>query len=257
MRVVIIEDEKKAAQRVSELLSSIDDTIEVVAMVDSIEASVAHFESHPHPDLVLSDIQLADGLCFEIFNSVKVSCPIIFLTAFDQYMVEAFNTNAVSYLLKPINREQLERALLKLKDMQEAFGAPQSDKQLSQIEALVAQLSLSTNFKKTLIVNRGERIIPLSVQDIAYLYSKGKLLLVTTFSGEEYLYSSTLDEMDEMLDGALFFRANRQFIINRNAISSIERYFNRKLSLKLSVIVPEQIVVSRIKAQPLLDWLEG
>ncbi len=260
MNILIIEDEALAAKRLSEIITKIDDSIRIVGIVDSIEQGVEWFTENPSPELIFSDIELADGVSFEIFRQVKIESPIIFCTAYNQYTMEAFEINAISYILKPITREQVAKALEKFYTMREIF-TPKSDTSAynDQIEGLLKLIGgkgASQQYKSTLMMNAGEKIIPLSVDDIAYIYATSSGLQVTTKSGKEYGYNSTLDELEAQLDGNKFFRASRQFIIPHSSIQSIERYFNRTLVVKLHYKTPEAVNISRLKAKAFLEWME-
>lgn len=251
MNVLIIEDEARAARELVSILSIIDNTIKVASVIDSVTKAVHWFELNPQPDLILSDIQLSDGLCFEIFERIKVDSPIIFCTAFDEYLMNAFDSNAISYLLKPITKEKVEKALDKLRRLKSAF-----EKQLTatSIEKLLRQLKYK--YKTALLVNLKEKIIPVQVKEIAFFYLDKTVIIITTFDNQKYHLPSSLDEIEKMLDPSFFYRANRQFLINRKAVSNAERYFARKLVAKLSVITPETVVVSKAKATEFLLWLE-
>ncbi|MDR1680263.1 MAG: LytTR family DNA-binding domain-containing protein [Prevotellaceae bacterium] len=252
MQVLIIEDEKKAARNLAAMLAEIDTGIQVVAVIESVEQGIRWFEEHPSPDLIFSDIQLSDGLSFLIYQEVRVEAPIIFCTAYDEYLMQAFNTTAVSYLLKPISREQVAAALEKFGQMRRLFrkNAPGRT-----IEKLLAQLDF--HYKTALLVNQGDKIIPLKMDDIAYLYLEEPALALITFRNQKYYYSSSLDEIQKLISPSLFYRANRQFIINRNAVAGIERYFTRRLIVKLAVDTPEKIIISKAKSSEFLEWMEG
>lgn len=253
MDVLIIEDEKKAAQKLKELIAEVDNTMNVIEILDSVERSIKWFGEHNSPNLIFSDIQLADGLCFEIFREVAVNSPIIICTAFDEYLMNAFDTNAVSYLLKPITREQVEKALEKYRSLQKSF---QSEKQNSGINNIISYFSDVQKYKSSLIINQGEKIIPLKTDDIAFIHLESHFILITTLTNQQYIYSSSLDFIESILNPSLFFRANRQFIINRKAIANAERYFNRKLAVRLLLPTPEKIIVSKLKASEFILWLE-
>lgn len=259
MNILIIEDENLAAKRLSKLVQDIDDQIQIMDIIDSIEQGLDWFDTHAMPDLIFADIELADGMSFEIFRQLDVTCPIIFCTAYNQYMVEAFETNAVSYILKPITREQVEKALEQYYAMKKVFDlAPQKTMSYnSDIEHLLSSLSEKTNqYKSTLLVNYRERIIPINVDDIAYIYATSSGMVITMNNGDEYSYISTLDKLSQILNPQHFYHANRQFIISRKSIKSIERYFNRKLLVKLVFKTPEQILISRLKSKEFLEWIE-
>ncbi|MDR0729305.1 MAG: LytTR family DNA-binding domain-containing protein [Prevotellaceae bacterium] len=252
MQVLIIEDEKKAARNLADMLTAIDNTIQVVAMIESVEQGLRWFKEHASPDLIFSDIQLSDGLSFLIYEEIRVEAPIIFCTAYDEYLLQAFNTTAVSYLLKPVNKEQVEAALEKVGHMQRLFqkNAPERT-----MEKLLAHLDF--HYKTALLVNQGDKIIPLKMADIACFYLDGHALALITFRHQKYYYASSLDEIQKLISPALFYRANRQFIVNRNAVVGIERYFTRRLVVKLSVDTPEKMIISKTKSTAFLEWLEG
>jgi DNA-binding LytR/AlgR family response regulator len=252
MKILIIEDEINAAKELERILLNQDTANEVLAVLDSVEASIDFLERKSPPDLIFSDIQLADGMCFEIYREVSVKSPIIFCTAYDEYMLDAFETNAVSYILKPITEEAVAKAIEKFKRLKSAFEPAIATR---SIEKLGQQLKYT--YKKTLLVEQREKIIPLPVSDIAYLYLENTVIKIATLKCQQYFMSSTLDELERILDPELFYRANRQFIISRLAIASIERFFSRKLISKLVVETPETIVISKANSSDFLRWLEG
>ena len=249
---MIIEDEAKAARELERIILSLDSDMEIVAKTDSIEDSVNYLSENPHPDLIFSDIQLSDSLCFEIFNHVHVKSPIVFCTAFDEYMMEAFDTNAISYILKPVNVKKISAALLKFNEMKSVFEPDQASR---AIESVAAQLKYI--YKNTLLVEQGEKVIPLQVKDIAFIYLDQTIVKIITFVGQRYFFASSLDEVERVLDPVCFYRANRQFLINRTAVENAERYLSRRFVVKLNVETPEQVIVSKAKAADFLHWLEG
>jgi Response regulator of the LytR/AlgR family len=252
MQVLIIEDEAKASRELANMLTYIDDTIQVLAVLDSVEQALQWFAGHEQPDLIFSDIQLADGLCFDIYRQVNIQSPVIFCTAFDEYLMKAFDTNAVSYLLKPVTREKLEKALAKFNALKSVF---EKEKNKASFTGLLQQLKY--NYKTALLVHHKEKIIPVQVKDIAFFYLDKSIVNITTVTGQKYFMPSAMDEVEKMLNPSAFYRANRQFIINRPAIVNAEHFFARKLVVKLSVETPENIVISKAKASEFLHWLEG
>jgi len=251
MKILIIEDEMNAAKELEKILLNLDASYTVLAILDSVEASINFLRGNNSPDLIFSDIQLADGMCFEIYKEVAVKNPIIFCTAFDEYMPEAFETNAVSYLLKPINEQTVARAIEKYQRLKSAFEPVAATR---SIERLGEQLKYS--YKKTILVDQRESIIPLPVNDIAYLYLENAVVQIGTSKNHQYFMTSSLDELERILDPEAFYRANRQFIINRRAIVNVERFFSRKLIAKLDVQTPETVVISKAGASDFLRWLE-
>ncbi len=248
MKAVIIEDESVAAQALQSLIRDIDPDIEIVANLQTIEESVEWFEESPMPELVFMDIHLADGSSFAIFDKTSISCPIIFTTAYDEYALKAFEVNSIDYLLKPINRTDLERALNKFKHLS---GNP--DK--SSLEGLLAQMGgLKKKYKTCFLIPERDKLIPLSVGNIAYIFIDTKTVKAVTMDNHTYYLNQTLDEMMAQLDPEQFFRANRQFIISRNAVKDMAVWFGNKLAVNLSVPVPEKIIVSKARVGEFKTW---
>jgi two-component system, LytTR family, response regulator LytT len=252
MKILIIEDEINSAKALERILIGLNDSNIVLATFGSVEDSIAFLSGGNLPDLIFSDIQLSDGMCFEIFREVPLKTPVIFCTAYDEYMLEAFETNAVSYLLKPITEQAVGKAIEKYQQMKLAFEPVSAS---HSIEKLGERLKYI--YKKTLLVEQGENIIPLPVKDIAYLYLKNTVVEIGTIKNERHFMPSTLDELGRSLDPELFYRANRQFMINRQAIVSVERFFSRKLIAKLVAHTPETVVISKANSSDFLRWLEG
>jgi two-component system response regulator LytT len=251
MKILIIEDELNAARELEKILLNLDSSNTVLAILDSVEASIAFLKGNILPDLIFSDIQLADGMCFEIYREVLVIKPIIFCTAYDEYMLEAFETSALSYLLKPITEQAVAKAIEKYHGLKSAFEPIVATRSVQQLG-----LQLKYAYKKTILVEQRENIIPLPVNDIAYVYLENAILQIVTNKNHQYFITTTLDEMERILDPEVFYRANRQFMINRLAIINVERFFSRKLIAKLSVKAPETIVISKANASDFLRWLE-
>lgn len=251
LNVLIIEDEAKAARELAKMITAIDQDIQVLAILDSVEQSLDWFAANKHPDLILSDIQLADGLCFEIFSQVSIKSPVVFCTAFDEFLMKAFDTNAISYLLKPITSDKLAKALEKLKAMKLAL----EQNETHNLSGLLQELKYQ--YKTALLVNFKEKIIPIQVKDIAYFYLDTSIVRIVTLTNQQYYLTSTLEELEKSMDPQLFYRTNRQFLINRSAVLNAERFFARKLVVKLVVDTPETVIVSKAKASEFLQWMEG
>jgi len=252
MNVVIIEDESRSAKELSQLLGTVDPDIRVVAILESIEQSVAWLSEFAEPDLIFADIQLSDGLSFEIFEKISISCPIVFCTAFDGYLMNAFETNAISYLLKPVSKEKVAGALEKLKTLKAKFQKESGNVPLQGLLQLLKQSK-----KSTILVNLKEKIIPVQAKDIAYFYMEHTVVEVCTMDRRKFFMTSSLEELESQLDADMFFRANRQYLVSRHAIDNAERFFSRKLVLKLIVDTPDTILVSKAKASEFLQWLSG
>jgi len=253
MNILIIEDEAKTARELKEMVQGLGSGLQVMDILPTVKTAVDWFQSHPPPDLVLSDIQLADGLCFDIFRAVKVICPVIFCTAFDHYAIQAFEANGIDYLLKPVHEARLAGSLRKYEQLKQVLGE-KSTTLNERLEGLLAQLH--PRYKNSLLAFRNDKIIPVRATDIAFIYSVGGTVTVYTHDHHSYLLKEVLDELEPQLDPLRFFRANRQFIINRDALVMAEHFFNRRLVLKLNVETPERIIVSKARTPELLIWME-
>ncbi|MDR1722675.1 MAG: LytTR family DNA-binding domain-containing protein [Tannerella sp.] len=251
MRTVIIEDEKVAAEALQALLSEIDATIEVTAVLQTIDESVEWFVTEPPPDLVFMDVHLADGSAFAIFEQVKIPCPIVFTTAYDEFALKAFEVNSIDYLLKPIDRRALQRAINKFRNL----TAIQDNNQL--IANMLSVIKQERRYKSCFLIPVKDKLIPLATVDIALICIDDKSLKVLTLSGKTYLLNASLDEWMIQLDPALFYRANRQYIISRHAISDISVWFGGKLSVNLTVPSPDRILVSKARVADFKSWVAG
>lgn len=251
MRITIIEDESLMAAALKEELELLNPAIEVVACLATVKSAVAYFEEHPLPDLFFSDIQLPDGLSFEIFRVLKSTVPVIFCTAYDEYALEAFRQNGIDYLLKPIDQEMLAKTLQKHQQLTQTTAKPSFDP-----EQLLTYFGLHDTQKNTsILVHRGDKIIPVKKKHLAILHKKDGITYAYTFDRKKYVLDQNLDNLEQTL-GTDFFRANRQFIIHREVIKEVERYFARKLIVQLQLDFPEKIIVSKARAAVFLAWLE-
>lgn len=248
MKAVIIEDENIAAQALQSLVHEINPEMEVLTILQTIEESVEWFEENPMPDLVFMDIHLADGSSFAIFEKVEITCPIIFTTAYDEYALKAFEVNSIDYLLKPINKADLERALKKFKSL-----TAKPDK--ASLEGLLAQMGgLKKKYKTCFLIPERDKLIPLATSNIAFIFIDTKTVKVITMDGQVHYLNQTLDDIMLQLDPEMFFRANRQFIISRAAVKDISIWFGNKLSINLLVSVPEKIIVSKARVGEFKSW---
>lgn len=254
IRVLIIEDEAPAYRRLDNLLRSQELDFEIVDVIDSIADSVKWLNNHSAPDLIFSDIQLSDGLSFEIYKKVEIHCPIIFTTAFDEFMLNAFQTNGIGYLLKPIQEVELSRSLEKFKKFRLQDNADSGN----QIEKLLEVLeSGESRFRKRFLVRLGDRLIPVKTESVAYFcYTDGATEMIQ-HSGKRYIIDQPLDELEKQLDVEKFFRLNRQFLASEESIGSIHRYFKGKLKIDLKPETSEEVIVSRDKAAKFKIWLNG
>ncbi len=249
MKAVIIEDEFVAAQTLQRLLESIESNIQILAVLQSIEESVGWFSQHAAPDLVFMDIHLADGYSFSIFEQITIDCPIVFTTAFDEYAMKAFEVNSIDYLLKPINKKDLERAIGKYKN----FSAKTNNADL--ITQLIGTLKQTkAAYKSNFLIPHKDKLLPLSTDKIAYVCSEYKMAKIVTFGQQSYTLDTSLDELSKQLDPGLFFRANRQYLLAHRAINDISVWFGGKLSVNLTLPTSERIVISRARVADFKDW---
>ena len=250
MKIIIIEDEELTASDLSENIRKVDGTAEIVAILRSVRESVAYLRENIEPDLIFCDIQLGDGLSFEIFRECTVSAPVIFCTAFDEYALKAFKANGIDYILKPFSKNTIENALTRYNTLKSTF-----QKTTNPIENI---LELFENRKQTkpntVLVYHKDNIIPVRVNDIALFYIENELTRLLTFSREHHTINKSLDELESSTDDN-FFRANRQFLINRSAVKSASQYFNRRLNVSLTIPFDNKILVSKEKATQFLNWL--
>lgn len=252
MKVLILEDEKPAAQRLEKLLISYDIKIEILDKISSVKKAIEWFNTHVTPDLVFMDIQLSDGISFEIFEYVDIKCPIVFTTAYDEYALKAFRVNSIDYLLKPIDEEGIEQAFSKLKKL--GLGKPKDPGDfLDQVSQ--AMKMLQSKYKNRFLVKVGERIHAIPVNEILYFYSKEKACFCHTTSNKNYLLDYSLEQLEAMVDPQEFFRVNRQFLICFQAVKDIISYSSSRLKLMLEGS-SEDVIVSRDRVGDFKNWLD-
>lgn len=248
MKILIIEDENLAAKRLIQLIKEQIPDCEIFGNLDTVTASVEWLKNNPEPDLIFLDIQLADGISFEIFEKVKVNSPIIFCTAYDQYAIKAFKLNSIDYLLKPIDPEDLNRALNKFQS-----GRKVPSVTLDQIKLLLHPVQKT--YKNRFLVKIGERIQTVDIQEIAYFFSEDKVTLLQTRQGKKFIVDYTLDEVEDMLDPERFFRLNRKYISAINAIKEVFTYSNSRLKIHLENCSDNDILISRERMGLFKNWL--
>lgn len=250
LNVVIIEDEKLTALDLVNTLRKIDADIKAEAVLPTIEEAVDYLNSNPHPDLIFSDIQLPDGLSFEIYKQVSIPVPVIFCTAYDQYALKAFEVNGIDYILKPFNKDTVSRAidkyrLLKGKTTEQA-------EVFDRLMQLMGQKPVRQN--SSIIIYQGDKILPLEIDRIALFCLEENTVFAHTFEQKKHIVSQTLEEL-ESLCGTSFFRVNRQFLVNRKAIKDASRYLNRKILVHLNMAYTTQILVGKLKTSQFIEWL--
>lgn len=247
MNILIIEDEKPALLKLISQLKKIDSGINIVQTLGSVKESMQWLQNHPHPDLILLDIQLSDGLSLEIFKKVNIGCPVIFTTAYDDYILDAFTYNGIDYLLKPVKKEKLERALLKYKNLRTHF--------IGDIAGLIEQFNGTQNiYKKRIIARKGTDFITIETDQIAYFISEHKLVFVTDKSGNRFLTDKTLSDFEAFLNPHDFFRLNRKYLAHIQAIKKFSSYDKGRVKIELEPPVKDIVLVSQEKAADFKDW---
>ena len=250
MNIIIIEDEKPSARRLVRMLQEMN--IEAQVMLHSVSEAVEWFNTNKHPDLILLDIQLSDGLSFEIFEQVKVNSAIIFTTAYDEYALKAFKLNSIDYLLKPIDQEELELAINKFKKNKPDENNLQID--LDQIKRLLVN-PLDKNYKSRFTIKIGQHLKIILTENIECFYSENKGTYIYTSDKRDYLIDSTLEVLEADLDPTKFFRVNRKFYVNLEAIKDIISYSNSRLQIILNTFNNHEIIVSRERVKDFKNWI--
>ena len=254
MRIVIIEDEVETAWDLQNSIQKLQPDCSVVATLDSVEAGLEWFSHNDQPDLIFSDIQLGDGLAFEILQQVKLTCPVIFCTAYDEYALRAFQNNGVDYLLKPIKKESLKKSL----DKFNLFKNPRTKNNSSMLQDLMEEITKKfKSYKSTFLVSFRDKMIPVNTDDIIFFKITDDAVELCTKSKDRYRLSWSLDHIESMVDPKSFYRANRQYLIAYHAIKEVESYFDRKLLIKIDQLSSEPIIVGKAKSTDLLKWLEN
>jgi len=251
MNILIIEDELKAASSLENMIKTLRPQAQVAAKLQSIEASVEYLTKRTLPDLIFMDVQLSDGLCFEIFKSVKISCPVIFCTAYGEYTLEAIKANGVDYLLKPFSTQDLEVAFEKVESFKNFFQQHSAP----TLEEVIKKLGRDEG-KKSFLVFKNNKYVTVPTNQIAFIYIKFTAPAIITFTGEEYTISQSLDQVQQQLPASQFYRVNRQYLVNFDAIKEVEQYFTRKLFIKLTVPTPDHLLIGKEKTTAFLHWLE-
>ena len=289
MKIVIIEDEVKTARALAAIITTVEPGAEIVASLQSVRASVDWFSAGMRPDLVFMDIQLADGLCFDIFRETTVPAPVVFCTAYDEYAIEGFKANGIDYILKPFSGATLAAAFQKWKDFRTHFAAAASDAPSAgpaadqpdgpgpatppsagsgpaaqqspaappeEFRHLLQSLT-TLQGKNSFLVFKNNKYIVVPTDNIAFFYIKGELPVLYTFDNKEYFVNQSLDTLESVLPAGKFFRASRQYLVHFPAVKEIEHYFARKLLVHLTVNTPEKVIISKEKSVAFLHWMDN
>lgn len=252
MKLLIIEDEPLAAKRIETLVTSIEPHAVVLARIDSVKMAVEWLCSNPSPDIIFLDIQLADGISFQIFEQCEVKCPVIFISAYDEYAIRAFKVNSIDYLLKPVDKDELVTALQKYKRMN--HGAPDTRQLLDNIGQ--AMQMLTKRYKSRFVIKVGEHLRTIEATSILYFYSQEKTTFCFTTENRSMVLDYTLDQLEEMVDPALFFRINRKYLVSAGAIADIISYTNSRLKLRIKGVQQDDAIVARERVADFKRWLD-
>jgi two-component system response regulator LytT len=251
MNIIIIEDELKTAQSLEKIILSIKPEAKITGRYQSVERSVEALSEGGQPDLIFMDIQLADGLCFEIFKSVKITCPVVFCTAFDEYSLEAFKSNGVDYVLKPFSIDDIREAFRKVDELKNFF----QQKTTPDLSDLLAKLG-SPAGKTSFLVFKNQKYTTVQTDNIAFFYIRNDSTSIMCFDKQEFALNQSLDQVTGLVSSKQFFRVNRQYLVNFKAIKEVEHYFLRKLHLKLLIETPDKLLINKEKSGSFLNWME-
>jgi DNA-binding LytR/AlgR family response regulator len=251
-RVLIIEDEPQAIKRLETLIAELIPRVTILARMDSVKESVSWLKENSPPDLIFMDIQLADGISFQIFEQCQVNSPVIFTTAYDAYALKAFKVNSIDYILKPVDKDDLAGALKKLNSLTQ--GKDNATEMLANIGEAVRLLT--RKYKTRFVLKVGEHLKSIEVSDIQYFFSLEKTTFAKITDGRRHILDFTLDQLEDVLDPQQFFRINRKYIISATAIQDMVSYTNSRLKLVLKGSDDSDIIVSRERVQEFKDWLD-
>lgn len=257
MKVLIVEDEELAVKKLQKTLAAVDASAEVAGVTDSIRSSVEWLQNNPAPDLILMDIELADGQSFEIFDRTEVKSTVIFTTSYDEFALKAFKVNSVDYLLKPVQKEDLQAALDKFRKVKNMYGSS-TDSPAINMYSLVKELQQKLQpkeYRKRFLVKLAQKLVSIEVDDIAYFYSDGRLNFFKTNDNKKFVVDYTMDDLEDMLDPEKYFRISRSFYVSVNCIDKIDDYFGNRLILALKPAVDKEALVSREKVTDFKKWL--
>ena len=251
MRILVIEDEKPSARRLQRMLAELN--METTALLHSVAESIDWFQNNEHPDLIFLDIQLSDGLSFEIFEAIEIKSAVIFTTAYDEYALQAFKLNSIDYLLKPIDSDDLKKAVDQFKDRQEEKSSISLD--FDDIKKLLVN-PIEREYKKRFSIKVGQHLKLVNIDEIECVYSENKGTYLHTSEGRNYLIDGTMDSLEQELDPRQFFRISRKFFVNINAIKDMVSYTNSRLQIKLKNFDDLEVIVARERVKDFKNWLE-
>lgn len=253
LKVLIFEDEGLSAEHLVKLIGQYDPSIELLGIIESVKQGIEWFSNHQHPDVLLMDIQLSDGSCFDLFKQIRLEIPVIFTTAYNEYAIQAFKVNSVDYLLKPIDYQDLKLAFEKFRKQQK-IHVPNTEQLYEQLYSRLVQ---PKQYKKRLLIKIGEQLKQVVVDDIAFFQFEEGMCWAITLGKNRMPVDYSLDELEQMLDPKMFFRINRKFIVNPDSIEKIHTYFNNRLKLQLRPDPETEVLVSRERVSDFKNWLNS
>lgn len=249
MKIVIIEDEIAAASQLKFLLNQLKISYEILAIIESVEEAIKWFTKNEVPDLIFSDIQLADGISFEIYEQIKINAPIIFITAFDEFAIRAFKLNSVDYILKPLDIDSLSFAI-------EKFNSQQLVKQETLNELIKQQAFSHKSYRKSFLVRYRDKLLPIKSSEFAFFFIENGLVFGQLFDGRKHLLDFKLEDLENQLDPQEFNRANRQYLLSRESILEIQPYINSRVLVKTNPASPYEVIISKEKVTAFKKWFE-
>lgn len=250
MKVIIIEDEKPAADKLLKAIRTADPSIEVAAVLNGVTTAVEWLQQNPMPDLLFMDIELGEGSSFTIFEKVNITSPVIFCTAFDEYWQEAFEHNSIDYLLKPVKQEKLETALKKYDKLKQHFASG-----LRQLQQWEQRPATNGCYKKRFLIKRGSDYISVKTEDIAFFYATHKLVCMVDAKNQKFILDQSLADIEKQLDPVLFYRVNRKYLVSMSAIKRIRSYPKSKLEVELEPSIGEEIIISQENVAAFKEWM--
>ena len=254
MKVIIIEDERLAAEQLEFLLKRYDHRIEVLASLASVKSAIEWFTEHDHPDLAFFDIQLTDGSSFEVIEQIKVKCPIIFATAYQEYMLQAFKTNGIAYILKPYDWEEIQEAMEKYKQLELTFSQEKNPNLKILQQALN---SLQKNYKERFLVKSGSQLMAIPASEVSFFFHESKVVWLKTKQNKKFAVDYTLDQLESTLDPKAFYRINRKYILSFSSIQKIQAFSSNRLKIQTLHGEKDDIVVSRDRVSGFKEWMDG
>lgn len=250
-RIFLIEDEPLATERIKRLLSEVDPTAIIIGEANSVRSAIDRLYQHRDADLILADIELKDGQVFEVFQAVDVFSPVVFITSYDEYTLQAFKVNCLDYLLKPVRKEELKACLQKYEAVQNDY----LQKNVNVMQ-LLEQLKQPATNRSRFLIRQGSKYIPIEIKDVAYFYAEGRYAYLKTWEGKSFIVDHTLEELEKMVDPHFFYRANRGFLIHANAVKQIIKDFTGRLRLELLPAFPEEVYISKERSGEFKRWMD-